>query len=123
MGPLALTRLVSAMTVKTIHVREDFTEFPGGRYREDGTFSGEEFRHDFLIPALDAFDQVLIVLDGTAGYPSSFLEEAFGGLVRSGYSRAVLAKKLEIQAIDPHYSTYRALAEKYISEAKMVAAA
>ena len=111
------------MTVKIIHVREDFTEFPGGRYREDGTFSGEEFRNDFLIPALDNFDQVLVQLDGTAGYPSSFLEEAFGGLVRAGYSRAALAKKLEIKADDPHYRTYRGLAEKYISEAKLIAAA
>jgi STAS-like domain of unknown function (DUF4325) len=81
------------------------------------------FRDDFLVPALGTYDQVRVVLDGTAGYPSSFLEEAFGGLVRSGYSGTVLAKKLEIQAIDPHYSTYRALAEKYINEATMVAAA
>jgi hypothetical protein len=111
------------MTVKIIQVRNDFTEFPGGRYREDGTFSGEEFRDDLLIPALDSFDQVLVQLDGTAGYPSSFLEEAFGGLVRAGYSRATLAKKLEIKADDPHYVTYQRLAEKYISEAKMIAAA
>jgi hypothetical protein len=111
------------MTTKIINLKEDFTEFPGGRYREDGTFSGEEFRNDILIPALNANDRVVVVLDGTAGYPSSFLEEAFGGMIRAGVPRDVLTKKLDVRAEDSHYETYRLLALKYMSEAKYIAAA
>jgi hypothetical protein len=104
-------------------MKDDFTEFPGGRYREDGEFSGEQFRDDVLIPALADHDRVVVILDGTAGYPSSFLEEAFGGLIRNGISRAEIDRKLELRADDPHYETYRLLAIKYIGEAKAVAAA
>jgi hypothetical protein len=66
---------------------------------------------------------VAVVLDGTAGYPSSFLEEAFGGLVRQrGFSHRDLDKKLTVIANDPHYETYWHLAKKYIREARPEAA-
>ena len=58
-----------------ISVAKNFSVYPGGRTPEDGPFSGEVFRKELLID-----------LDGTRGYGSSFLEEAFGGLVRSGFS-------------------------------------
>ena len=63
----------------------DFTRTPGGRYIEDGPFSGEEFRQKKLEPLFeDKSDNrsITVYLDGTKGYPSSFLEEAFGGLAR-----------------------------------------
>jgi hypothetical protein len=100
-----------------IRIARDFTRFPGGRYREDGEYSGEQFREDVLIPALRGQDRVTVVLDEADGYPSSFLEEAFGGLVRSGFSRADLERRLSIANADPHYDTYRMLAEQYIREA------
>lgn len=67
-----------------INVCKDFTDAPGPRYISQGTFSGEEFRKKKLIPnmkkAIDDGEKILIDLDGTFGYPTSFLEEAFGGL-------------------------------------------
>ncbi|MCC4117593.1 STAS-like domain-containing protein [Aromatoleum toluclasticum] len=68
----------------TIRIASEFSRVPAGRMRTDGPFSGERFRDDFLIPALKRGDQVRIVFDGARGYGSSFLEEAFGGLVRQG---------------------------------------
>lgn len=62
----------------------DFSEFPGPRYKRLGSYSGEEFRDDFLIPAINNYDDVVVDLDGAYGYGSSFLEEAFGGLLRQG---------------------------------------
>jgi hypothetical protein len=57
----------------------------GGRHISDGPFSGEQFRDRFLVPALTraakTSDKVVVILDGTR-YLSSFLDEAFGGLVR-----------------------------------------
>eukprot|EP01002_Notosolenus_urceolatus_P015441 NODE_7987_length_539_cov_2.948980_g6940_i0.p1 GENE.NODE_7987_length_539_cov_2.948980_g6940_i0~~NODE_7987_length_539_cov_2.948980_g6940_i0.p1 ORF type:complete len:108 (-),score=4.85 NODE_7987_length_539_cov_2.948980_g6940_i0:93-416(-) len=67
-----------------INVAEDFSQFPAGRFKSDGAFSGEKFREEFLIPATQSENKTVIVLDGTKGYGSSFLEEAFGGLIRSG---------------------------------------
>lgn len=70
------------MTV-TISVAKDFTRFPSGRYVRNGETSGEAFRQKFLEPHLRDGQHVEVELDGTVGYGSSFLEEAFGGLVRA----------------------------------------
>lgn len=70
-----------------INVARDFSRTPGPRFRSEGQFSGEQFRERLLRPAFnDALAtgrRVVVVLDGTAGYATSFLEEAFGGLARS----------------------------------------
>lgn len=63
----------------------DFTKYPGPRYSSQGEFSGEEFYHKILNPdfvnALKENRKLQVVLDGTAGYASSFLDEAFGNLI------------------------------------------
>lgn len=65
-----------------IDIAKDFSRVPAGRYLADGPYSGEGFRTNHLLPALNSADKVEICLDGVRGYGSSFLEEAFGGLVR-----------------------------------------
>lgn len=69
-----------------IKVAEEFTEIPGARYESQGEFSGERFRESILYPkfieSLDKKEKLIVDLDGGYGYGSSFLEEAFGGLVR-----------------------------------------
>jgi len=67
---------------RIINIAQDYTKFPGGRYPGDGPGNGTTFRTKFLVPALKSGEPIVIQLDGAAGYPSSFLEEAFGGLVR-----------------------------------------
>lgn len=66
-------------------LKDVYTAFPGGRYREDGPWSGERFRQDYLIPRLRSViadcGRIVIDLDG-CGLAASFLEEVFGGLVR-----------------------------------------
>jgi len=71
------------MEMPVIDIAVDFTRFPAGRYRSDGPYSGQRFREDHLVSALKDKGKVIIRLDGTMGYGSSFLEEAFGGLVRT----------------------------------------
>jgi hypothetical protein len=70
-----------------IKVSTEFSRFPGPRYKEEGKHSGEEFRTSILFPrvqeAIRLKKPVLIDLDGTFGYGTSFLEEAFGGLIRN----------------------------------------
>lgn len=80
----------------TIYVAKDFTKMPCVRLREDGRNSGQEFRDDILLPALRANEKVTVDLDGVLSLGSSFLEEAFGGLVRKGY---FTAKELAVKLI------------------------
>lgn len=65
-----------------INIARQFTRMPGGRYIHLGPFSGQEFREKFLIEPLRQGKTLIIELDGVRGYGSSFLEEAFGGVVR-----------------------------------------
>ena len=106
--------------MKRIDIAKDFSDTPIGRYHpEDGPVTGERFREELLYPALKQDGQVTVVIDGTEGYGSSFLDEAFGGLVRKGYfSAKQLADALKIECSDPDFAIYRGLIWKYISEAK-----
>lgn len=69
-----------------ISVVKDYTDKPGARYETQGPFSGERFRDEILYPkfkeAIIRKETLTVDLDGGYGYGSSFLEEAFGGLVR-----------------------------------------
>jgi hypothetical protein len=69
-----------------LHVVEEYSELLGARYEHEMHYSGERFRKELLHPKLnDAIwkNQVLVVdLDGAFGYACSFLDEAFGGLIR-----------------------------------------
>ena len=81
-----------------INIAKDFTDAPGGRYKSDGKFSGEEFRLKYLEPALKEENnkEITINLDGTFGFPPSFLEEAFGGLARiKGIKKEDILKRLK----------------------------
>lgn len=86
---------------EVISVATDFTRFPAGRYETDGLYSGQRFREKLLAPALRKGGSVVVCLDGTMGFGSSFLEEAFGGLARTAEFRpAYLLEKLELQSKD-----------------------
>lgn len=82
----------------TVRVASDFSRHPAGRFLSDGPFSGEAFRRKFLEPNLAIDEQIVIEFDGARGYGSSFLEEAFGGLVRKGYAKDIILSKLSLVA-------------------------
>lgn len=87
--------------MRKISVASDFSVYPGGRTPEDGPCSGQEFRDNLLFPLLEAGEQVCVSLDGTRGYGSSFLEEAFGGLVRRGLTHEQLRRLLSFESERP----------------------
>lgn len=90
--------LGAAVEDVTIDVGRDFSRFPAGRLRSDGRYSGERFREEFLVPALRKGGRVTVDLDGAVGYGPSFLEEAFGGLVRKeGFEKDDLLARLKIR--------------------------
>lgn len=70
-----------------IIIAKDYSRCPGARYESEGDYSGERFRKELLLPrlkdAIKAGVKLEVVLDGSAGYSTSFIEESFGGLIRS----------------------------------------
>jgi len=93
--------MMAEQRAKNIKISTDFSRFPGGRFLSDGKFSGERFRDDFLAPALKG-GSVVLDMDGPLGYGSSFLEEAFGGLVREcGFDKQWLESHLILKSMDP----------------------
>lgn len=73
-----------------INIAEDYSDAVGERYISGGSFSGEDFRDNFLEPrylqCLYEQDTLLVNFDGGYGYSPGFLEEVFGGMVRKGYT-------------------------------------
>jgi hypothetical protein len=108
----------------TISVAKDFSDVPWGRYPTDGNFCGENFREKLLVPALHSAEKVIVDLDGAEGYGSSFLEEAFGGLVRKGgFTGQDLRLKLEITTTREEFQIYVDLIWRYIGAPKGLVAA
>lgn len=69
-----------------IRIAKDFSKTPGARLMASGDYSAELFRKTILFPkmkeAIEKNIPLVVYLDGVAGYAASFLEEAFGGLIR-----------------------------------------
>jgi hypothetical protein len=69
-----------------LSIANDFSKTPGPRSRDEGDFSGEQFLEELLEPrfltARETHQSLVVDLDGTIGYATSFLEAAFGGLAR-----------------------------------------
>jgi hypothetical protein len=82
------------MTTFTINIADDFSDAPGARYIKDGPASGELFYERLLKPkfesAVEENSKLLVDLDGTFGYATSFISEAFGHLSRDFTSEQVL---------------------------------
>lgn len=68
-------------TVHTIDLGSEFARLPFGRHPSDGPNNGERFREEFIVPALEKFDKIVVVFDNAHGVGPSFLDEAFGVLV------------------------------------------
>ncbi|MBY0473115.1 STAS-like domain-containing protein [Patescibacteria group bacterium] len=89
-----------------ISIARDFSVSPGPRYIVEGDFSGELFRNTILEPrfveAIQKKEKLTVDLDGTLGYGTSFLEEAFGGLARL-HGIKLVQDNLEVVANEESY--------------------
>jgi len=93
------------MSEMMFSIARDFSPHPGPRYKDQGQNSGEMLRRKLARLLRENAETILIDLDGTRGIGSSFLDEAFGGLVRSeGIAKDDLVKRLKFRSIvDPSY--------------------
>ncbi|EMY60651.1 STAS-like domain-containing protein [Leptospira terpstrae] len=85
---------------------KEFSITPGTRHIDEGPFSGEEFRINVLTDkyreAKNNNKKLLIDLDGTIGYGTSWLEEAFGGLAREWDKEDILSRISFISNEEPY---------------------
>lgn len=104
-----------------LNVAERFSAYPAGRDDNDGPFNGERFRRDILTPllreAIRSKRKLIVSFRGVKSYGSSFLEEAFGGLVRDGFQGKELMKVFEFDFGSRGNSRYLDALNRYISEA------
>lgn len=81
---------------------KEFTEYPGPRYQHQGKKSGEEYYYEVLkkefTNAMQSDSTLVIDLDGTAGYASSFIDEAFGNLIYD-FDYSEITKRIEILSL------------------------
>ncbi len=95
--------------VITLTIAKDFSPTPGGRYRRQGPNSGQEFLETVLLQKFEEAERdnkiLLVDLDGGLGYASSFLEEAFGGLVRLKKSVSAVERVLRFVSKEEPYQT------------------
>lgn len=95
------TALLESNSAHEVDVGRDFTRFPAGRDLKDGPYCGEVFRDKFLRPCLDKRTRVRVKLDSALSYGSSFLEEAFGGLVRLKYPKEMILSLIILETDNP----------------------
>lgn len=102
-----------------VKISDVFSNTPGARFESEGPNSGEKFRKEILIPkyleAKKKSEKLVINLDDCYGFATSFLEEAFGGLVRELKEKDTL-NNIEIISMDD--ATAETLIEKYVREAE-----
>jgi hypothetical protein len=93
-----------------LNIAKDYTRCPGARYESEGDYSGERFRKELLAPklreAIDSGVKLEVILDGSAGYSTSFIEESFGGLIRTDHYTLQEVKDniIIVSDEDPSYS-------------------
>lgn len=107
---------MSRLKEVTIDVANDFSDMPYGRSLVDNAFNGKTFRTEHLLKALDEYDVVIVDLTGVMGSGSSFLDEAFAGLIKyEGYRYEDIKKRLIFKS---KYQSILNNIEKYMREAK-----
>ena len=105
------------MTV--LYIGNQFSDDPAGRYYTDGDGNGEEFREEVLKPIFSTGKNITINIDNNVeGYGSSFLVEAFGGLIKHGYfKKEYIQERLKITYDNSDFKFYAKKIDQYINEA------
>lgn len=106
--------------MKKFNIAEEYTITPGPRLVRHGKYSGEDFRNRVLYnlveECINSNEKLEINLDGTYGYPSSFLEESFGGLIRAGLKKEKVLDVLSFVSTDQEELPDKII--NYIKDAK-----
>lgn len=92
----------------------EFSKTPYGRTDEDGPSNGKRFRIQKLKPAFETGEEVAIDFNDIAPPGSSFLHEAFGGLIR--FENMTLPEITSKLRIISDFSFYEIQIQKFLEE-------
>lgn len=106
-----------------LNIAREFSAFPAGRYENDGPHSGARFLREVLMPKLSEAilesRKLVVDLDGLKVCGSSFLESAFGGVVRSGkFPKHQIIETIEVAFSFPELDRYARSIKKHLDQAK-----
>ncbi len=106
----------------SIDIASEYDAYPAGRDDSDGPYNGTKFRNQILRPRyVKAFDdgvELVVFIDGVKSFGSSFLEEAFGGLVREFPDRKKdIERRIRVVGERPGSIRYLDAIKRYIKEA------
>lgn len=107
------------MTIKNISIANDFSKVPAGRFYDDGPYSGEKFRKEFLLEPLrdTEIEKIIINLNGLCGVGSSFWDEAFVSLITEDkFTYEYIIKKIQFVCDDD--DTLIPLLNNYLKDAE-----
>ena len=97
---------MTTLVVKVVSIAKEFSSTPGPRARDEGDFSGDQFLEEVLRPAyaqaVKEGSTLIVDLDGTEGYATSFLEATFGGLARE-FDAAEILRVVTFKSDDEPY--------------------
>lgn len=97
----------------------NFTKYPGPRLKRHGPYSGEAFYEEMLLPsftqAVGDDARLVVDLDGTYGYASSFIDEAFTRLLKD-FGKEKVEDILGIISVEENY--WLGFIQKIIKESK-----
>lgn len=92
-------------TSMDIYVAEEFSNVLTTVKRSNGEFSAEEFRDSILIPTLQKYEEVILVLTNVKDMSRAFIHEVFSKLHRKGYTEDDLDTKLQIISPNDKWTT------------------
>lgn len=107
-----------------IDIATEFSPYPAGRYHpQDGEYTGDRFRDEYLAPRLKSAMlekvKLVVLLDGVRTFGSSFLEEAFGGLVRKNiFTPKEIKEHLKFEYSKRSLEVYEDAIWQYVARAK-----
>lgn len=100
------------------NVAKQFSKTPGPRLKSEGNYSAEQLLEEHLIGLVKSAQQnsvkLIVELDGTLGYATSFLEGTFGELARIFGIESILNT---IEIISKESSLYKEEALSFIKQA------
>jgi len=89
------------MSETVLAIAKDFAKSPGPRFEKEGPNSAEKLMNEKLLALfreiLQTNGHLVIDLDGTTGYATSFLEHIFGGLARE-FGKETVLKHITIKS-------------------------
>lgn len=100
-----------------IYLAREWSPLPAGRNINENEYNGQDFRTKFLEPSLKEFDVVTVDIEGVIHMTSSFMEEAFAGLVRERVIEpGEFERRVKIVAESNGFFAFEI--KKYVSEAE-----